>query len=133
MPKIDRPAKHERASPNDGIEAAFLALANSLRRHAPLTKGSMKPNSAYTTLSALPYHVNGHIRMCGNHDAIDCPGQRGDVRIAADTLNLRGPRVDGKNFVPAVFQPSVDGVGRLTSVPGDTCNADALATKKLGN
>jgi hypothetical protein len=93
----------------------------------------MKPNSAYTAVSALPYHFNGHIRVCGNHYAIDLTWQRGDVRIAECTLNFRGARVDWKNVVAGVSQPSEYSVGWLAPVSGDPCDADALATKEVGN
>lgn len=93
----------------------------------------MKPNSAYTAVSALPYHFNGHIRVCGNHYAIDLTWQRGDVRIAECTLNFRGARVDWKNVVARVSQPSEYSVGWLAPVSGDPCDADALATKEVGD
>jgi hypothetical protein len=115
------------------MDAQFLALPNSLLRNAPFAERSMKPNLAYVAVFALAYHVNGHIGMCGNHNAVDWLRQREDVRVAGHTFNFRGFRIDGKNFVTGVFQPSVYSIGWLALVSGYPCDADALATKEIGN
>jgi hypothetical protein len=44
---IDRLAEHERAAPNNAVDAARVTLADGLVCNAPVPKGPMEPHSAY--------------------------------------------------------------------------------------
>ena len=133
MCNIDRLAEHEGATSNDNLEAQFFTLTNRLLRNTTAAKRSMKPNSTYPVVAALPYHLNGDIRIGSDHNAIDGRRQGGDIRIAGDALDFRGPGIDGKNVVARVSQPSEYGIGRLVLVSGNPCHRDAFAAKEVGD
>ena len=55
VPGIDGLAEHQRAAPDDAVDAKCFALSNGLIGDATVPKGPVEPHSAYTVVTALPY------------------------------------------------------------------------------
>ena len=79
MPEINGLTIHQRASPYDAGNAMSPALLYRRRRHTPLTKGSVKPNTKDFPFDSLPHHLRRHAGMRGDYDAIKIAGYAGKV------------------------------------------------------
>jgi len=84
-------------------------------------------------LAALPHDIERDVGMRGNHHAIDGHRDGGQVWIGRSAFNFGRVWVDGEDFIPAVFQPVINSVGRLARGTGNTRNGKALSPKKLGD
>ena len=84
-------------------------------------------------LATLPEDIDRGVRMRGNHNAIDCHWDGGQVRIGRYAFNLGRVWVDRENLISAVLQPPINSIGRLARSTGNACHGNALSAKKLRN
>lgn len=133
MSEVDRLAVHERATADDALDAASFAFSDRFFGHAALAERPMQPHSADPALATLTHELDGDGGMCGDHDAVDRPGNGAEVRITPRAFDLGGTRVDRERFVPRVPQFSIDGVRGLSRLSRHASNGDAPSTEELGD
>jgi hypothetical protein len=64
-------------------------------------------------LAALPHDIERDVGMRGNHHAIDCHRDGGQVWIGRDAFNLGCVGVDGEDLISAAFQPAINSISCL--------------------
>jgi hypothetical protein len=88
MAEIHRRAVHKRATPNDALDSASLALADRRLGYAPLAEGTMEPGARNSTLAALADQLDRDLGVGGDHDPVDDARNRGEVRITPHAFDF---------------------------------------------
>jgi hypothetical protein len=88
MPEVNRLAVHQRASTDNALDAMRCALSDGGVRHAPTTEGSMKPDARDLPFDGLTHHVDRHVGMRCDHDAIQFSGHALEIRKAPGAFDL---------------------------------------------
>src|SRR5512145_3304421 len=79
MAEVHGRAVHERATPDDALDAASLALADGYLGDAAFAEGPVEPDSGNAALAALANDLDRDVRMGGDDDAVDIPRNRSEV------------------------------------------------------
>jgi hypothetical protein len=123
-------AVHERAAADDGRDAEFGTDLQGRVGDAAGAKRPMKPDMCDAPNVGLADEFGCDGRMRGDDEAIQRAGNRGEIGIALDALELVGIGIDGHNLVTRRAEPAKDSVGRLVRRSGDTGNHETLALQK---
>ena len=104
MGEINGLTIHQRASSHDAGYASARALLRRCRRHTPLAKGAMEPDTLDIPGDGLANDLLRDARVGGDDEAIQITGYAGKVRIAFCAFDFGSVRVDGKHFVTGAAQ-----------------------------
>ena len=116
MKYIDGLAIHERTSARDAREAESLGFADRCFRNTSRSQSAMDPHTLYAALCALAHEVNGNVRPRSDHETVDLPGNRLNIRKCGDPFHLRGVRIAGKDFIAQLSKPSKNAVPNMVWV-----------------
>jgi hypothetical protein len=102
MAEIDWLAVHERATPDDALNTASLALTDRRFGNTTLPKRAVKPDPVGSALGALSNEVEGDVRMGSHNNGVDRLRNGAEVRVAPYTFDFSGVRIDREHVVPGV-------------------------------
>lgn len=124
---------HQRAASHDAGYASPRALLRCRRRHTPLAKRPVEPDTPDVSGRGLPNDLLRDAGMRGDDQAIQITGYAGKVRITFYAFDFGSVRVDGKHFVTRVAQFAEHGVRGAISPARDTSDGDTLSAQKVRN
>ena len=123
-------AVHEGAATDDRLDAQRRAELDRAFRDAAGSKRAVEPDLADSSRVGLAHKTGGDVRMRGEHQAVELPGNRREVGITGDTLELSRVGIDGNNVEAGVPELAKDRVGRLLRRTGYARDGKAPALKE---
>jgi len=133
MREIDGLAIHQRASANDAGYAGLSAGLRCGRRHAPLAKGAVEPDTLDVAGGGLAHDLLRDVGVRGDDESIQIAGNAGKVGIALYAFDFGSVWVDGKHFVTGVAEFAEHGVCCGISPARDTSDSNTFSAQKIRN
>jgi hypothetical protein len=93
----------------------------------------MKPDARDFPVDGLAHHVDRHVGVRGDDDAIEFSGHAREIRKTRAAFDLCGLGIDGKDLVAGVAQLPKNRIGRAPGTTGYTGDSDPPAPEEVSD